>query len=652
MESNDRAAFDQLVLCRRFELLIERLALAGEVRGMAHSGIGQEAIAAGVAPLVQSQDWANGTYRNVSLAVCLKIPLAQILGELLGKAAGLCGGCGGHMHLIDLSHRFVGTDAIVGAPLGLGAGAALSLKQLKQPGVAVTFSGEGALGTGISHEVLNIAKLWSLPSLFIIENNGYSISLPLRDGLAGTIEDRARSYGLRVSRCDGNDLRAVRRCAAEALEYVRQERAPALLEALTWRQRGHSKSDAGGYRSKDDEQKWLARDPVDVFSAQLLRENLLARNDIDVITANADRQLEEALKEARAMPWPNALPSPTKLTVAASAPQPGTGENRIISYREALNEALAEELARDERVIMVGQDVGVFGGAYKASTGLKQRFGARVIDTPIAEQGVCQMLTGAALTGLKPIFEVMFGDFLALCADAIVNHAAKFRFVSGGKVRVPLVIRAPFGPGNGFAATHSQCVERWFAHVPGLIVAVPATPFDVKVMLRAALSGSDPVLLLEPITLYANTGLVPKVIHADAAGLSGARVVEAGSSLTCVSYGRALFAALAAREKLPRPESVEVIDLRCLQPLDRATILASTRKTRNLLVVEDDPRTFGIGAEVIASVIEAGVSVKRALRICGADSPAPFSAPLEAAAFPAPATIQETMQRMLEGASC
>jgi pyruvate/2-oxoglutarate/acetoin dehydrogenase E1 component len=316
-----------------------------------------------------------------------------------------------------------------------------------------------------------------------------------------------------------------------------------------------------------------------------------------------------------------------------------------VSYRQALNEALADALASDDRVAFFGQDVGVFGGAYKASVGLQERFGKdRVVDTPIAELGVCEILAGAAVCGMKPIFEVMFGDFLSLSSDAIVNHAAKFYFASGGKVRVPLIVRAPYGPGNGFGATHSQAVERWFVHVPGLIVAVPSTPADVKQMLLGALQCGHPVLLLEPIGLYANTGPVPEVVEP---ALTGARVVAGGSRVTVVSYGRALFAALAAREKFSDPNQIEVIDLRCLLPLDRDTLIESARKTGALLVVEDDPKTFGIGGEIVASVVEAGVPLRQVCRLAGADVPIGFSATLEGAAFPNTQQIADALRQFL-----
>jgi len=316
-----------------------------------------------------------------------------------------------------------------------------------------------------------------------------------------------------------------------------------------------------------------------------------------------------------------------------------------ISYRQALNEALADALGSDERVVFFGQDVGVFGGAYKASDGLQERFGKdRVVDTPIAELCVCEILTGAAMCGMKPIFEVMFGDFLALAADAIVNHAAKFRFVSGGAVRVPLIVRAPYGPGNGFGATHSQSVERWFAHVPGLVVAIPSTPADVKQMMLGALQCDDPVLLLEPIGLYANSGPVPETVEPS---LTGARIVSAGSRVTVVSYGRALFAALAAREKFADPSQIEVIDLRCIAPLDRRTIVESVRKTGALLVVEDDPKTFGIGGEIVASVVESGVALRQVCRLAGADAPIGFSATLEGAAFPNTQQIVEVLTQFV-----
>jgi len=269
---------------------------------------------------------------------------------------------------------------------------------------------------------------------------------------------------------------------------------------------------------------------------------------------------------------------------------------------------------------------------------------AQVPIVPVAVQGVCQMLVGAAMAGLRPVLEVPYGDFLALCADALINHAAKFRFVSGGKVAVPLVVRAPFGPGHGYGAAHSQSVERWFAHVPGLIVAVPSTPYDAKAMLKAALRGSEPVLLLEPLSLYEHAAPVPAELELK---LSGARVIAPGTSLTCVGYGRALYAAMAARGKLPDPGRVEVIDLRCILPLDQAALLASVRKTGALLVVEDDPKTFGIGGEMVAGVVEAGLPLRQAMRLGGADTPTPYSASAEGAAFPSPGQILDVMQQML-----
>ena len=783
---------ERMVLCRQFELFVERMALSGEIRGMAHLGIGQEAIAAGVTALLGPHDWINGTYRNISLALCMGVPPVVLFGELLGKSEGLCGGYGGHMHLFDLPRRFLGTDPVVGAAMALGAGAALSLKTLpladastKKGGVAVSFFGEGALGTGISHEVLNLASLWSLPVLFVIENNGYAISTPILAGLAGSVMDRAKSYSITAETTDGNDVLAVEIAARKLLNRVREERCPALLEARTYRQRGHSKSDTRNYRSKNEELLWMKKDPLKILANNLEQNNLLPADGLRAMSASVDEKLAQALQEARAMPEctvlrasrpPVGLSDSFEYTGGRDARDtnippacggggqecpPHRGQERpphrgqecpphrgqecpphsgqecpphqgqelpphqvgqtflsagqsdkfsmqseisaplrshqfqgelghpskTISYRQAINEALTEELERDPSVIFLGQDVGVFGGAYKASVGLQERFGKeRVIDTPISELGVCQMLVGAAMTGLRPIFEVMFGDFLALCADAIINHAAKFRYVSGGSVRVPLVIRAPFGPGNGFGATHSQSVERWFAHVPGLIVAVPSTPADVKSMLKAAIRCNDPVLLLEPISLYANTGPVPmdeEGLRLEAWGLGassaiqasslkpqaffGARLVLSGTRVTCVSYGRALYPVLAACERSaggtpavtpyhPTPAGgtptlqslVEVIDLRCILPLDRETILKSVRKTGALLVVEDDHLTFGIGGELIALVVEAGIPLRHVCRLAGTDTPIPFSANMEGSAFPNSNEIHQALGQMVK----
>ena len=640
---SDTALLERMVFCRQFELLVERLALAGEVRGMAHLAIGQEATTAAIAPLVGERDWINGTYRNVTLALCLGTPPELLLGELLGRAGGLCGGNGGHMHLFDLPRRFVGTDPVVGSSMALGAGAALALKHQQSDGITITFLGEGALGAGISHEVLNLAKLWHLPVLFVVENNGYAISTPVSASLATPIVDRAKSYGIAAHSVDGNDVRAVKHLATTLAALVRSERGPAVLEARTYRLRGHSKSDTRNYRTKDEEVDWQTRDPIARFAKILSDEQKLERPLAELI-ATAETLLTKALETARAMPWPTPTAEKPVVTAPAKSQEP-RAKSPSLSYRQAIHDALDHALHSDPRVAFYGQDIGVFGGAYKASSALIKKYGKqRVVDTPIAELGVCEMLVGAAMCGMKPIFEVMFGDFLLICADAIINHAAKFRFCSGGTVRVPLIVRAPFGPGNGFGATHSQCVERWFAHVPGLIVAVPSTPADVLEMYRGALLSDDPVLILEPITLYANSGPVPETIEPR---LTGARVVAEGSSVTVVSYGRALFSALAAREKLTDPSRVEVIDLRCLTPLDRATIETSARKTGALLVIEDGHKTFGIGGEILATVAEAGIPLRRAFRLSGADAPIAFSPPLEGAGFPNSQQVLSALEQFL-----
>jgi pyruvate dehydrogenase E1 component beta subunit len=324
----------------------------------------------------------------------------------------------------------------------------------------------------------------------------------------------------------------------------------------------------------------------------------------------------------------------------------------IITYRQALNDTLAEELARDPNVFLIGEEIGIFEGSYKITAGLLSRFGpTRVVDTPIAEMGFVGLATGAAMLGLRPVVEIMTINFILMAIDQVVNHASKIHYMSGGQARVPLVIRTPSGGVGQLAATHSQSFENWFAYCPGLKVVAPATPYDAKGLMRAAIRDDDPVIFIESLPLYDAKGEVPEGDYVVPIG--EAEVKREGTDVTVIAYSRTTAMALDVAERLARDEgiSIEVVDLRSLRPLDRNTIVASVRKTGRAIILEEDWRSYGIGAEVTATIQEEAFDYLDApvLRVAGLEVPLPYAEQLSRASKPSGQDLIDAVHRVLEG---
>jgi len=318
-----------------------------------------------------------------------------------------------------------------------------------------------------------------------------------------------------------------------------------------------------------------------------------------------------------------------------------------ITIREAIRDALIMEMERDPSVVLLGEDIGAYGGAFKVTQGLIERFGPqRVIETPISENSVAGVAAGAAVAGLRPVVEFMFMDFMALAMDQLCNHAAKMSYMYGGQCRVPVVYRAPYGGGYGYGASHSQCLEAWFAHVPGLKVVIPASPASAKGLLSAAIRDDGPVVFLEHKALYNIEGEVPDGPYE--MPLGEARVVRPGTDVTVVGYGRTVWLAVEAGRRLAGEASVEILDLRTIAPLDREALLASVRKTSRLVIVEDDCLSGGVGAEVAASAAESVVLAAPVRRVACADVPLPCCETLESAALPTVEKVAEAIRGVLE----
>lgn len=646
-EADRLALLRTMALVRRFELRTTELFLDGTVKGTAHSSVGQEAIAAGACRALRRGDFVVTHHRGHGHTIAKGADLGRMMAELLGRVDGYCGGLGGSMHIADLDLNILGANGIVGAGMGLAAGAALAAQQRGEHDAGIVFFGDGAANEGIFHEALNVSAVWRLPVVFFCENNQYGLSTASSDVTAGaSIAGRAAGYGVPGETVDGNDAVAVYEAVAIAIERARAGEGPTLIEAHTWRWGDHSmRANLPAYRSPADEARWLARDPIARCAASLG----LDAEAMAAVDAHAATQVEAAVAFARASPEPalEALAPAVLAPFQAATPEPDPGP-RAITYAQAITEAIGQEMARDDRVFVVGEDVGAIGGIFGLTRGLLERFPGRVLDTPISEQAIGGLAVGAALAGRRPIAEIQIFDFVTLMMDMIVNQAAKARFMLGGRTTVPVVFRGPQGGGIRLAAQHSQSLEAWFAHVPGLVVLAPSNPYDAKGLMAAAIRDDNPVVFLEHKLLYLGTPApVPEAAYAIPIGRAAIR--RPGRDVTIVATMAMVERALAAADTLARDGiEAEVIDPRTLRPLDMDTICASVRRTARCVVVHEAPRTGGLGAEIAAGITEAAFDWLDApvARVAMPDVPMPYNDRLERALMPSAATIATAVRQV------
>src|SRR5206468_4412122 len=465
------------------------------------------------------------------------------------------------------------------------------------------------------------------------------------------VATRARAFGIPAARVEGNDVLAVHEAVAAAVARARMGDGPSLVEAMTYRWGGHSmRANLPEYRTKQEELAWMERDPIARLERRLLEVHGVTEMRIKELREAVERELDEAVRVAAGSPEPTVeLMEASVYAPRIEVSEPATRSGREITAAEALGEALRQEMARDERVFVMGEDVGLIGGIFGVTRGLREAFGDdRVRDTPITEPAFCGMGVGAAIVGLRPVVEVQICDFVTLMMDQIVNQAAKFRYMLGGAPTVPLVIRGPQGGGIRLAAQHSQSLEAWFVHIPGLVVVPPSTPADAKGLLTSAIRDDNPVIFLEHKVLYAQKGPVPEPAYA--IPLGKADVKRAGTDVTVIVTQVMVQRALAAADELARDGiSVEVIDPRTLAPLDDATILSSVEKTGRLVVVHEAVKRGGFGAEVAALVSEKALDWLDApiVRVGARHVPMPYNDALERATIPTQEDIAAAVRSLV-----
>ena len=637
-----RELYRQLLLPRLIEEKMLLLLRQGKLSKW-FSGMGQEAIAVGVTTALTPDDWILPMHRNLGVFTARGVDLATLFRQLFGKDGGFTKGRDRSFHFGLLQKRIVGMISHLGAmlPVADGLGLAAQLEGTRQ--VAATFTGDGATSEGDFHEAVNLAAVWRLPVLFVIENNQYGLSTPVAEQYAcRELADKGLGYGIPGVVVDGNDVLAVRRSVERAAERARRGEGPTLLEFKTFRMRGHEEASGTAYVPQTLFAEWGSKDPVARFERMLFDGGVISEAEAQADRAALKASIDAAVEEALAAPVPVSTAERELADVFAPAPQtprsvvePEAASAPEMRYVDAVSDGLRVVMRSNPRIVLLGQDIAEYGGVFKVTEGFAEEFGKRrVRNTPIIESGALGAALGLALDGFVPMVEMQFGDFITCGFNQVVNNLAKTHYRWGAPV--PVVVRVPVGGGMGAGPFHSQNVEAWFTHVAGLKVVAPATPYDAKGLLIAAFEDGNPVLYLEHKLLYRSVkGPVPPGAYAVPIGR--ARVARAGREATIVTYGVGLTWALEAAETLAgEGREIEVMDLRSLVPWDVAAVLGSVRRTGRVLVLHEAPLAGGFGAEVAAVIgreafewLDAPVA-----RLGGLDTPVPFSKALEEVFMP------------------
>ncbi|MCE5218877.1 dehydrogenase E1 component subunit alpha/beta [bacterium] len=679
--------------------------------GATHLSMGQEAVAVGAVSVLKADDYITSTHRGHGHSIAkgafalekqtpeylmdfvggegdpkdprglldcaLQMHLNRTMAELFGKEEGYCRGRGGGMHIADFHAGHLGANAIVGGSYAIAAGAAMASDKLGNGRVCLCFVGDGATNNGIAHEAYNFASMAQFkkgcPVIFLVENNQYGMTGQERGEVTGIeyLAQRGAGYNpenMHAEVINGMDVLAVRDAVERAVEKCRKGEGPVLLEAMTYRYMGHSLSDTREtYRTKEEEAAWEKKDAIRAFMGALVKSGVATKDEVKLRRELARERIERAAIYASNAtdPDPSTIyeglyadstsdkVDPKYATSASELQTEPTRQRRDgqgkILYRHAVIEALTEEMLRDKRVVLYGEDVADYGGAFQATKGLLEIFGRdRVFNSAISEAGIIGTGTGAAMAGLRPVVELMYIDFILMAMDQVGNQAAKNRYMFGGKAKIPLVIRTTIGGGKGYAGQHSQSLEAVATMFPGLKVVAPATAYDVKGLLKASIRDDNPVVFIEHQNCYTERDEVPEDDYTIPLGV--ARVAREGTDVTVVAYSfmywRAMQAAeLAAEEGI----SVEVVDPRTLLPLDVDTIVASVEKTGRLLVVQQAP-SIGCYGEHIAYAVQNRCfgKMKSAARIVAAhDVPPPMAASLENENLPTPEKILANLKQLM-----
>lgn len=659
------SVYRRMALIRAVDKAVQAGLMAGRFQFSYWPMTGQEAIPATLAELITPDDYMITTYRGIHDQLAKGVSLDDLFSEMLGRVTGVNKGKGGSPHISDPATGSMVTTAIVGAGAPIANGLAFAAKMRGQKRVTVVNFGDGATSIGAIHEAMNLAGVWRLPVIFLCQNNTMGEYTRYKDYTASpNLYGRAEALGFRGVQLDGNDPESFYAGMKDVVASVRNGDGPVFVEAMTMRLGAHAGVGDSPQHTKEELAAGKANWPVPKVRAQLIAQGLATEDELAAIEADCEARVAAALDKAVATPETpaseiltdvfaddDAVPRRGHYPMRAAEVLP-TGETRAMIGLEAVRDAQRLAMERDDQVWILGEDVGdPHGGVFTTSRGLQTQFGARVQPTPIAEQAIVGAAIGSALVGMRPVAEIMFGDFIMVCMDQIANHAAKQRYMSGGKTHVPLTIRMLVSGGRGgHGAQHSQSLEAWLAHIPGLKIAVPSNPVDAKGLLASCIADEDPCIHMEP--LFAMRGERMEVpVDYYTIPLGVAKVVRPGTDITLVTYGWQVLMCLEAAELLAGEGiSCEVIDLRSLVPLDYHRVLDSVKKTRRALVVHAATEFCGIGAEIASTINEELWSTLKGpvQRFGAAWAPIGYSREIETNQFPTAPTIAARVREALK----
>ena len=651
-----------MLVIRKCEEQLAKAHQRGLIHGACHTYVGEEAIATGVCAHLRNNDVVFSTHRGHGHALAKGVEPRELIAELFGRQTGVSRGRGGSMHLFSPEVGMMGTSGIVGPCILQAAGAGYGFKVQQTDRVAVAFFGDGAVNNGAFHEGLNLASIWKLPVLFVCENNQYATEVPFSYSSSNpSVGGRGATYGMTGLELDGNDVLSIYGAAGEAVERARSGGGPTLLECKTYRTRAHAEGMGDfGYRTKEDVESWKKnRDPIVLLKDTVLERDICETTDLEAIEEEVRAKIQAGQEFAETSGFPDPATANTHIfdesgesglvRLLDEVSARGSQTMREITWMQATHEALAEEMAVNDKIYVMGEGIGKRGGNFNTTMGLYDKYGpVRLCDTPISERGFVGMATGAAITGARPVVDFMFADFILDAMGEIINQIAKMQYMSSGRLKMPVLLRGCIGIGHSAATHHSGSYYSMYAQVPGLRVVVPSTPFDAKGLMKKALRTGDPVMFLEHRELLTVKGMVPEEEYEIDFGK--AAVVRAGTDLTVVALARMVHECSGLAEELAgNGLSVEVVDPRCVFPLDVDTILKSVNKTGRLLIVEEAYGPCNLGAEIAAQIAERGFDDLDApiKRLNGMHTPTPYSPSLEQAVIPQQADIAKAIHELM-----
>lgn len=615
------------------------------------SGIGQEAIAVGATQALQPDEYILPMHRNLGVFTGRKIPFDRLFAQWQGTMMGYTKGRDRSFHFGTNEHHIVGMISHLGPQNGVADGIALASKLKKEKKVTLVFNGDGGTSEGDFHEAINVAAVWDLPVIFLIENNGYGLSTPGNEQFrCKQFVDKAIGYGIEGVQVDGNNIIEVYDTVRAIAEKMRKDPKPVLLECITFRMRGHEEASGTKYVPKKLMEEWAAKDPLENYEAYLVKEGVLDKKSVDDIRKDMKTRIEQGLETAFAETHPVADTQTELNDVYAPFTQnvvsPATGKRSEKRFIDAISDGLRQSMERYDNLVLMGQDIADYGGVFKITDGFVAKFGKdRVRNTPLCESAIVGAGLGLSVKGMKSMVEMQFADFVTEGFNQIVNNLAKTHWRWGQPADV--VVRMPTGAGTAAGPFHSQSNEAWFFHTPGLKIVYPSNPYDAKGLLCAALEDPNPYMYFEHKFLYRSSkDMIPDDYYTLEVGK--ASLVSEGDDVTIVTYGMGVLWAKDVLSQMPEVKA-DVIDLRTLLPWDKDAVATSVKKTNRVMVLHEDTLTGGIGGEIAAWInehcfrdLDAPVT-----RVASLDTAIPFAPTLENNFLPK-GRIKGTLKTLLE----